>query len=64
MEANKTAIKGHYGVPAHVWSDAIHDMYGPHTSNYTKWLRRIKKTFDPNAASESSHYISAKEWSR
>jgi glycolate oxidase len=60
MEANKTAIKGHYGVPAHVWSDAIHDMYGPHASNYTKWLRRIKKAFDPNAASESSHYISAK----
>jgi glycolate oxidase len=61
MGVNKLAIKNHYGVPAHVWSDAIHDMYGQHANNYTKWLRRIKKTFDPNAASESSHYISAKE---
>jgi len=61
MAANKTAVEGRFGVPAHVWSDAIHDMYGPYTLNYTKWLRKIKKTFDPNAASESSHYISAQE---
>jgi len=44
-----------------VWSDEIHDMYGPYACNYTKWLRKIKKTFDPNNASEPSHYISAKE---
>jgi glycolate oxidase len=61
MEANRTAVQGRFGVPHHVWSDAIHDMYGPDASNYTKWLRQIKKTFDPNAASESSNYISAKE---
>jgi glycolate oxidase len=60
-EANKAAISDHYGVPAHVWSDAAHDMFGPHTCNYHSWLRKIKKTFDPNAASEPSHYISAKE---
>jgi glycolate oxidase len=57
MAANRTAVAGRYGVPHHVWSDAIHDMYGPDTSHYTKWLRNIKKTFDPNTASESSHYI-------
>jgi len=61
MAANKTAVEGHFGVPHHVWSDAIHDMYGPYTSNYTGWLRKIKKTFDPNAASEPGNYISAKE---
>jgi hypothetical protein len=61
MAANRTAVEGKFGVPAHVWSDEIHDIYGPHASNYTRWLRKIKKTFDPNAASESSHYISAKE---
>ena len=60
-EANKAAIQDHFGVPAHVWSDDAHDMFGPHTSNYHLWLREIKKKFDPNAASESSHYISAKE---
>ena len=61
MEANRTAVEGKFGVPAHVWSDAIHDMYGPYAGNYTKWLRKIKKTFDPNAASEPGHYISAKD---
>jgi len=60
-EANKTAIEGRFGVPQHVWSDKLHDMYGPHTSNYHLWLRKIKKTFDPNHASESSNYITAKE---
>lgn len=59
--ANKTAIEGHYGVPGHVWGDAVHDQYGPHTSNYHLWLRKIKKTFDPNAASESTNYITAKD---
>ena len=57
MAANRTAVEGHYGVPHHVWSDAIHDMYGPTTSQYTRWLRKIKQTFDPNQASEASHYI-------
>jgi len=61
MEVNKLAIKNHFGVPAHVWSDAIHDMYGPHANNYTKWLRKIKKTFDPNATSDSTHHISVKK---
>jgi glycolate oxidase len=59
--ANKTAIEGHFGVPGHVWGDAVHDQYGPHTSNYHLWLRKIKKTFDPNAASESTNYITAKD---
>ncbi len=60
-EANKTAIAGRYGVPQHVWSDALHDMYGPHVMNYHKLLRKIKKSFDPNAASEASNYITAKD---
>ncbi|MBN1190826.1 MAG: FAD-binding oxidoreductase [Dehalococcoidales bacterium] len=60
-EANKRAIEGRFGVPQHVWSDALHDMYGPHTMNYHELLRKVKKTFDPNAASESTNYISVKE---
>jgi len=59
--ANKRAIEGRFGVPQHVWSDALHDMYGPHACNYHLWLRKIKKTFDPNTASESSNYITVKE---
>jgi len=61
MESNNISINEHFGVPQHVWSDALHDMYGPHASNYQIWLRKIKKTFDPNGASESSTYITAKE---
>jgi hypothetical protein len=59
--SNRISIEGHFGMPQHVWSDALHDMYGPHTSNYHQWLRKIKKTFDPNGASESSTYISTKD---
>jgi len=61
MGSNEISIKEHFGVPHHVWSDAVHDMYGPTSSNYHLWLRKIKKTFDPNGASESSTYITAKD---
>ncbi len=59
--SNQISINEHFGVPQHVWSDALHDMYGPNASNYHKWLRKVKKTFDPNAASEASTYINAKD---
>jgi glycolate oxidase len=61
MQANETAIRDHFGVPGHVFGDSAHDMYGPHVSNYHLWLRRIKKAFDPNGASEATHYITAGE---
>jgi glycolate oxidase len=61
MESNKISITEFFGVPQHVWSDALHDMYGPNASNYHQWLRKVKKTFDPNGASESSNYITAKD---
>jgi glycolate oxidase len=57
-QANETAIRGHYGVPGHVFGNDAHNAYGPHCSNYHLWLRRIKKTMDPGEASEPSHYIS------
>jgi hypothetical protein len=48
-------------VPGHVFGDAAHDLYGPPCSNYHTWLRRIKKTFDPNGSSEGSNYITDKD---
>jgi glycolate oxidase len=60
-QANEIAINNHYGVPGHVFGDALHDLYGPHVSNYHLWLRKLKKAFDPNGASEGSHYITDKE---
>jgi hypothetical protein len=59
--SNRISIEGHFGMPQHAWGDALHDLYGPHASNYHLWLRKIKKTFDPNAASEASTYINAKD---
>ena len=59
--ANKTAIEGHFGVPGHVWGDNAHDQYGPHTTDYHTWLRKFKKIFDPNGASESTNYITVKD---
>jgi len=60
-EANKAALEDHFGVPAHVWGDGPHDMFGPSTCNYHNLLRKIKKSFDPNVASDSSHYITPKD---
>jgi glycolate oxidase len=59
-QANEIAVKDHFGVPGHVFGDGLHDVYGPAVFNYHLWLRKIKKTFDPNGASEGSHYITNK----
>ena len=55
------AIQGRYTAPVTVWGDRAHDKWGPHLGNYHLWLRKIKKTFDPNGVSEAAMYISAKE---
>jgi hypothetical protein len=59
--ANSIAITRHFGVPAHVFADSQHDLYGPHVMNYHTWLRKIKKTFDPQGVSEGSHHITVKD---
>jgi len=58
-EANQRAVEGHFGVPHHAWSDEVHDKFGPNACNYHLLLRKIKRAFDPNQASESSNYITA-----
>lgn len=60
-EANRIAIEGHHGVPAHVFGNKAHDLYGPVCSNYHIWLRKIKKAVDPKGLSEASFYIEAEE---
>jgi glycolate oxidase len=57
----KLALEEPVGVPFLVTGDALHDLFGPMASNYHCWLRKIKKAFDPNGASDSLGYISAKE---
>jgi glycolate oxidase len=60
-KAFKTALDIHYGVPNHVSGDIFHDMFGPHACNYHLWMRKIKRAFDPNEASDPMAYISGKE---
>ncbi|MGI5939252.1 MAG: FAD-binding oxidoreductase [Thermoleophilia bacterium] len=55
------AIEKCYTAPVTVWGDRLHDKWGPHLDNYHLWLRKIKKTFDPQGVSEPAMYISAKE---
>jgi glycolate oxidase len=60
-QANEIAVNKHFGVPGHVFGDALHDMYGPSVSNYHIWMRKLKKAFDPQGASEGTHYITNKK---
>ena len=60
-KANQNTVDGHYGLPHHLFHDMQHDFFGPRTNNYTYWLRRIKKSFDPNGASEASNHLTAKD---
>ncbi len=60
-ESHEITLKEHYGVPHSVAGDALHDLFGPSSSYYNLWLRKIKKTFDPNGVSEASGYITVKK---
>ncbi len=60
-KANAEAANGHFGLPHHVFGDAQHDFFGPLVSNYHLWARKVKKSLDPNQASESSCFITARD---
>lgn len=60
-KANAFAMDGHYSLPHHLFTDGMHDFFGPHTCNYTQWLRKIKKSFDPKGVSEASNHLTAKD---
>ena len=60
-ESVKLALTEPAGVPFFVTGDRLHDIFGPAASNYHRWLRRIKKSFDPGGASDALMYITPKE---
>lgn len=45
------------GIPFAAGTNIVHEIFGPSAMNYHLWLRKIKKAFDPDMASESSGYI-------
>ncbi len=59
-KSNQLDLIKHLGAPFFVEGDQMHDLFGPHMSNYHIWLRRIKEEFDPNNISDSGFYISSK----
>jgi glycolate oxidase len=61
QETWKASIEQPLGHPQSIRGDRGHDLFGPRTSNYHLWARKVKKAFDPNEASEASFYITAKE---
>jgi len=59
-ECNRADIDHHLGIPFFIVGDRIHDVFGPSTSNYQNWLRKIKGSFDPHGASDPGHYVSVR----
>jgi len=45
------------GTPLGTFGDIQHNRFGPRTSNYHIWLRKLKEAIDPNDASDGSFYI-------
>jgi len=61
-KTSMVALNKHFAVPHQVFGTSSNNLFGPHSSNYHHWLKKIKQTFDPNEAAESAHvYISGKE---
>lgn len=59
MGATGVALNNKYGVPHFINGTELHELFGPKASGYNRWLRHIKKTFDPEGLSEDTNHISA-----
>ena len=46
-----------FGIPIAGFGDEAHKVFGPACHNYDKWLAKIKKSLDPNTASDPFFYI-------
>lgn len=53
----KRRYKGSLGQPIGIFPSQAVNVYGPTCGNYQVWMRRIKKAFDPNVASDPAFYI-------
>jgi glycolate oxidase len=58
-KSNQLDLLKHLGAPFFVEGNRMHELFGPHMSNYHIWLRKIKEAFDPNNISDSGFYISS-----
>jgi hypothetical protein len=58
QETMQACMEKSLGCPQTVMGDRGHDVFGPRMNNYHLLARKLKKVFDPNGASDPSHYIS------
>lgn len=56
-EARQAVLQRSLGQPIGVLPGEAAEAFGPACGNYQDWMRRIKKAFDPNIASDPSFYI-------
>lgn len=56
-EADAAVLQESLGQPIGVLPSQAVNVYGPACFNYQDWMRRIKKAFDPNVASDPSFYV-------
>ena len=52
----KDTIKKAMGIPIAAFGEEANSKFGPACSDYHIWLRRIKKSLDPNSASDRFFY--------
>jgi glycolate oxidase len=60
-EADEAVLQRSLGQPLGALPNQAAGVYGPACFNYQDWMRRIKKAFDPNVASDPSFYIEPEE---
>lgn len=60
VKCDEMDLKERFTCPFFVVGDAMHEKYGPETSNYHIWLRKIKEALDPKNLSDPGFYISSK----
>jgi len=56
-ETDEAVLQGSLGQPIGILPSQAVNVYGPACFNYQDWMRRIKKAFDPNIASDPAFYI-------
>jgi len=56
-EADQVIVQRSLGQPIGVLAEQADRVYGPACFNYQNWVRKLKRAFDPNMASDSNFYI-------
>jgi glycolate oxidase len=59
-ETTMISLNNKLGVPHQVSGTELHAMFGAVSGNYDRWMKEIKRKYDPNEASISNLYISGK----